>query len=311
MRPPAWQDRETRDRLRECEPWPCYYEFRAAEVGLAKERCTLPSTGVLLEIGCGNAFQSFLLRQDFSLVIGTDLPDHDSGSHSPGLWSAALLRSILRFDALRLVASAGERVPLRASTVDFVFTSNVLEHVHDQRATVAEIWRVLKPGGRALVVVPAAMERIYNFPISYLAMVRAALRGVRAHGGASRGGPAGNPTAGVPGGEPSRWARTRRFFQARYPTFPFPKPHGNYPSSTAEFLAHRPARWERLFRSQGFQVERTFTTVLAPHTLGQAVSDRFAYVIAKIGGPVTRAWGGLPVIKRLGTTYALLVVKGR
>ncbi|MHB1529457.1 MAG: class I SAM-dependent methyltransferase [Acidiferrobacteraceae bacterium] len=37
----------------------------------------------------------------------------------------------------------------------YVFTLNVLEHIADDGATVAELYRVLKPGGRLFVYVPA------------------------------------------------------------------------------------------------------------------------------------------------------------
>ncbi|MGI9202723.1 MAG: methyltransferase domain-containing protein [Woeseiaceae bacterium] len=41
--------------------------------------------------------------------------------------------------------------------VDYVFTLNVLEHIEDDAAALAEIYRVLKPGGRLMIYVPAFM----------------------------------------------------------------------------------------------------------------------------------------------------------
>lgn len=41
------------------------------------------------------------------------------------------------------------------SSVDFIYSSNVLEHIEDDAAVVAEMARVLKPGGRAFFYLPA------------------------------------------------------------------------------------------------------------------------------------------------------------
>jgi ubiquinone/menaquinone biosynthesis C-methylase UbiE len=47
---------------------------------------------------------------------------------------------------------AGERIPLDDRTLDRVVTKNVLEYVSDLEATLVEMRRVLKPGGRLHVV---------------------------------------------------------------------------------------------------------------------------------------------------------------
>lgn len=43
------------------------------------------------------------------------------------------------------------------STIDYLFTLNVLEHIEDDSAILDEIFRVVRPGGRILVYVPAFM----------------------------------------------------------------------------------------------------------------------------------------------------------
>jgi SAM-dependent methyltransferase len=45
--------------------------------------------------------------------------------------------------------------------VDFVYTLNVLEHIEDDAGALAEIFRVLSPGGRLLIYVPA-FEALYS-----------------------------------------------------------------------------------------------------------------------------------------------------
>jgi SAM-dependent methyltransferase len=54
----------------------------------------------------------------------------------------------------RTINAAGERLPFATSTFDLVLSHEVLEHVQDDRSSVSEILRVLKPGGRAVLFVP-------------------------------------------------------------------------------------------------------------------------------------------------------------
>jgi SAM-dependent methyltransferase len=45
-------------------------------------------------------------------------------------------------------------LPLPDASVDFVYASHVLEHVPDDRRAIAEIYRILRPGGIAILPVP-------------------------------------------------------------------------------------------------------------------------------------------------------------
>jgi len=50
------------------------------------------------------------------------------------------------------------RLRLRDASVDGIICSHVLEHVSDDRSAISELFRVLKPGGRALILVPIDMD---------------------------------------------------------------------------------------------------------------------------------------------------------
>lgn len=69
-----------------------------------------------------------------------------------------------RLAARGLVAVDGSAA-IADATQDFIYTLNVLEHIADDRAAARELYRMLKPGGRLLVYVPA-------FPVLYSAMDR-------------------------------------------------------------------------------------------------------------------------------------------
>lgn len=50
-------------------------------------------------------------------------------------------------------------LPLKSESVDAVLCIHVLEHVDDDRGAIAEIFRVLKPGGTAIVSVPIRLDQ--------------------------------------------------------------------------------------------------------------------------------------------------------
>ena len=54
----------------------------------------------------------------------------------------------------RIVNAAGEGLPFANATFDLILSHEVLEHVQDDRRAAAEMLRVLKTGGRAVVFVP-------------------------------------------------------------------------------------------------------------------------------------------------------------
>lgn len=66
-----------------------------------------------------------------------------------------LLRA--RFRPEQILSLAGDRVPLPDASLEYVTALDVLEHTPDDRAVVDGFHRLLKPGGVALVTVPASM----------------------------------------------------------------------------------------------------------------------------------------------------------
>ncbi len=53
-----------------------------------------------------------------------------------------------------LVADAHDMHMVEDNSVDFVISSSTLEHVHNPRRVMHEIWRILKPGGMVYINVP-------------------------------------------------------------------------------------------------------------------------------------------------------------
>jgi glycosyltransferase involved in cell wall biosynthesis len=110
----------------------------------------------VLEIGAGfgNMTRQFTGRE---LVVASDLDPV----------ALEYLRSVFREDASVRVASyrfpldEGQRAEIRALRIDTVVCLNVLEHIEDDRATLADLFAVLPPGGRLVLIVPA-LQRLFG-----------------------------------------------------------------------------------------------------------------------------------------------------
>lgn len=60
--------------------------------------------------------------------------------------------ALARADAV--VLGVGERLPFANDTFDLILSNEVIEHVTDDRAAVAEMARVTRPGGRIVIFAP-------------------------------------------------------------------------------------------------------------------------------------------------------------
>ncbi len=101
----------------------------------------LPSNPVLLDAGCGIGLSFPLLDEVFKprQIIGADI---DLAS----LQRAAQSTGPQRFD-LRLLHADARRLDLPDDSVDLIFCHQLLHHVMAQSAVLAELRRVLRPGG--------------------------------------------------------------------------------------------------------------------------------------------------------------------
>jgi SAM-dependent methyltransferase len=95
----------------------------------------------VLDVGCGSGRNLQLLGQ-FGRVQGVE-------PEGPGL-------DACRADGLtNVVAGSADAIPFPDASFDLLTSLDVLEHLDDDDAGVAEIHRVLRPGGHALITVPA------------------------------------------------------------------------------------------------------------------------------------------------------------
>ena len=113
----------------------------------------LPAAGpVILDAGCSSGYLLEDLRATYpdATLVGLDLV------------AAGLHRAHDGVPDAHLVLADVCDLPLGDATVDAVVSANLLEHVPDDRAALAEMLRVLKPGGVAAIVIPAG-PGVYDY----------------------------------------------------------------------------------------------------------------------------------------------------
>jgi len=119
--------------------------FEAARLPRMLQRYLPPGPLALADLGCGDGpLFPALERGGF---IGPERP-----VYAVDLAPARLARVRARFPWIETIVASADSVPLIADgTLDFVCSTMVLEHIPDESAYLAEIGRVLRPGGKAYV----------------------------------------------------------------------------------------------------------------------------------------------------------------
>lgn len=102
----------------------------------------------VLDFGCGPGFMAMALAEKVGVngrVCGADINARFVADATAR--AAQNATPLLSFHHLE-----GARLPFPDATFDRVITKNVLEYVPDASATIAELHRVLKPGGRIHII---------------------------------------------------------------------------------------------------------------------------------------------------------------
>ncbi len=121
------------------------YVWRAGQdrrLKMIREAAPQLATARMLDNGCGLGVYSAKLRQFAPAVFGLEYEFERAEAAGR------------RLDPALIVCAAGEDLPYPDETFDVILSNEVIEHVRDDRAALAEMARVLRPGGRIVLFCP-------------------------------------------------------------------------------------------------------------------------------------------------------------
>jgi SAM-dependent methyltransferase len=126
----------------------------------------VPPAPVIADLGCSTGYLLDDLRSAYpnATLIGDDLV------------AAGLRKAHALIPSARLIQADVCDLPLLDASVDAVVSANLLEHVPDDRRALGEMFRVVRPGGRIVIVVPAG-PGTYDYYDRFLGHERRYARG--------------------------------------------------------------------------------------------------------------------------------------
>jgi len=112
----------------------------------------------ILEIGCGTGGHSLFFASKGANIYSTDLTRERVES------SKKLIGHLNNLKAEFKVCDA-ENLPFKDSFFDIVYSNGVIHHTYDIKKAISEIHRVLKPNGKAFIMLYSKKSFMYYFNI--------------------------------------------------------------------------------------------------------------------------------------------------
>ncbi len=116
----------------------------------------------VLEIGTGNGADGAMFALNGAIYTGVDLTE------------AALEATRKHFKVLGLPGTFqlenAERLSFPGGSFDWVYSNGVLHHTPNTQAAIQEVWRVLEPGGQAIIML--YHKRSFNYFVRIMSYMR-------------------------------------------------------------------------------------------------------------------------------------------
>jgi ubiquinone/menaquinone biosynthesis C-methylase UbiE len=211
---------------------------REQELELVLELGRVKTDTRVLDIGCGAAYQSAIMRQRGYDVVCGDVKN-----------SAIFTYLDTLFDCCYL--------PFKDKSFRIVYSSHLLEHVHDKSKALREMIRVLGPAGSIYVIVPTRLWKIgqllsYYPELLVLSTKRASKLLSRLTKRISTDRER-EPDMSI---VPTETGSTLRRLYSKARRYVIPSVHGTALSNLEELRSFRMSNWLQLFKDNGLNVNK-------------------------------------------------------
>lgn len=109
----------------------------------------------VLDIACGEGYGSAMISENAKSVTGVDIAAD----------AIAYARQTYVRENLTFLEGSATKIPVADASVDVVVSFETIEHLEDHEAMLAEIKRVLRPGG--ILVISSPNKKIYSDETGY------------------------------------------------------------------------------------------------------------------------------------------------
>ena len=190
-----------------------------------------------LEVGTGDGYQTTLLAPHIDKFISSDL-------NFKRIKDSLKVRNV----TYKTIDADGVDGVFEDEAFDFIFSSNVLEHMRDPYKFLTATQHQLTDDGYAVHIVPSRHIKIFYLALYYPHMVLLATDRIlgKLKGEAFFKGSNINLENNINTGDQAQKP------PSRLKKFLFPSPHGNYSGHIQEFTRYGKSSWERTFREAGY-----------------------------------------------------------
>lgn len=142
----------------ELESWQKSYIEKIKKYMLGKNR-----KKVLIDIASGSGYVAIEMAKLGLNVIATDLTPEAINNLNK-------YKKQFSLHSLTIKKCFAEKIPLPDKSVDYIVANAILEHIPNERETINEWKRILKPHGKMFITVPLRLRYVWPFlwPVNYI-----------------------------------------------------------------------------------------------------------------------------------------------